>query len=1116
MHIGEIVKLFNNKNLVTQKLDTQDKVFVRGTGLGETAVQLSNIDAPQICLCADMSTAQDMADALNSLGMTAKAVDVPNEAFAVFKYASRKSLFELIKSLYDFSQGRVKVLCCTPELYVYPLPDRQEFLAHSISLGKDKSCDFDHLSTNLVANGYTRVEQVEDVGEFTLRGDILDIYPVGESSPIRVNFWGDDIESIYHMEQTTLSKLDELDHVDILPASLVYLTQNERESALKTLASIIAKRESEVSQYVRLSRDIELGSTQLDNNIISQLVDKKYVNLLTFTDNAIKVVYREFSVLEHLKKVRQDRNKKCKDMLGKVYSEIEDFATKQVIFDQIEKNADQLYIGCEVIGNYLTRFEDLLKKTKEYISWGRKVVFCVKTAEAQASIGNILREKGIAFSLDSMDSSLALVQSDFAYNIIYNDEKVVVIGSQNFAYRRVSKQKNTSTQVYLPKKGEYVVHNVHGIGYCAGVETIEALGAKKDYFKIIYRGDAVLYVPCENCDSLSLYMSGTSSEVKINKIGGQEFATATKKAMKSIKDMAKDLILLYSARAHNTRTPYPADDYLYTQFESAFKYEETPDQVTAIADIERDMHSNRIMDRLVCGDVGFGKTEVAFRAVFRAVLDNRQVAILAPTTVLSLQHYNSCVERFKDFGIRIEMLNRFKTKQETQEILDGLASGKVNVVCGTHRLLSKDVVFDNLGLLVLDEEHRFGVSAKEKIKQVKNSVDVLTLSATPIPRTLNMALMKIRDISILNTPPTDRKSIKTYVVQYDKDMIEDAIMREYARGGQTLIVCNNIDQLYALAGELRQDLKDIRFDVGHGQLPESQLEDAVHKLYNRDTDVFLSTTIIENGIDLPYANTMIVLDSQNLGLSQMYQLRGRVGRAKEQAYCFFTYPSDRLLTKEASERLEAIAEHTELGSGIKLAMRDLQLRGAGELLGTQQSGHIANIGYDMYIKLLEKATKELRGQEVQAQRDIKLDIAISATIPNDFCIDEVERLKIYNQIFAIDSIESQKAVMDKLRNLYGALPMSVVQLTHLAVIKHFGEKLGVKHIVINSNVCHIEYYEDKFDGKKVLEKLVDFAEFSIKNAKLPTISVKTTNKSVLDLQTAVIRWLVNFDKDGLN
>ena len=521
----------------------------------------------------------------------------------------------------------------------------------------------------------------------------------------------------------------------------------------------------------------------------------------------------------------------------------------------------------------------------------------------------------------------------------------------------------------------------------------------------------------------------------------------------------------------------------------------------AIADVKRDMISGKVMDRLICGDVGFGKTEVAMRAMFKAVENGKQVAILAPTTILSLQHYLTASERTKDFGVKVEMLNRFKSAKQQKQILEDLRDGKINVICGTHRLLSDDVKFFDIGLLILDEEQRFGVKAKEKIKHLKNNVDVLTLSATPIPRTLSMSLMSIRDISIINTAPVNRLPVKTYVMGYNQQVVLNAINDEINRGGQVLIIYNDIEKLPGFANELQKQLNNpiAKFDTAHGQMSEVALENAIKRLYDRETNVFVSTTLIENGVDLPKANTLIVIDSDKLGLSQMYQLRGRVGRNAEQAYAYFTYSKGKVLTEESMARLQAIAENTELGSGFKIAMRDLSIRGAGELLGKTQHGHMIKIGYDMYSKLLNDTLRKMRGEKVDVEREVKLDIALPSVIPTDFASDEAERLKIIAKISNIDCKEKAREVINELLVNYGKLPKEIYHLANIALLKALAVKQKVKQIIINKTKMSIIYYDD-VDLKALIKKVGKYAHFHFENTFNPTISLNINEFSV---QTAV-------------
>ena len=716
-------------------------------------------------------------------------------------------------------------------------------------------------------------------------------------------------------------------------------------------------------------------------------------------------------------------------------------------------------------------------------------------------------ETNIPFNTNKNSKGLILTELNFPYNICFENDNKWYIGSSNFAHKKDFKENKKTSVKYLPKAGEYVVHSTHGIGKCEGIVTVSVSGIDKEFFKIVYRGGDCLYVPYENADCLSLYLADGIG-VNLNKLGGKEFATQKLKAIKSIEDMSQELLELYAKRKATKGFKYPEDDYLYTEFENSFEFTETSDQLQAIQDIKNDMQSGKVMDRLICGDVGFGKTEVAMRALFKAVEAGKQVAILAPTTILSLQHYMTVLKRTKDFGIKVEMLNRFKSSKEQKQIVEDLQSGNLDVICGTHRLLSNDVKFKDLGLLILDEEQRFGVKAKEQIKQTKNNVNVLTLSATPIPRTLSMALMTIRDISIINTPPVDRLPVKTYVMAYNENLVVNAINEELKRGGQVLVVYNNIENIYKLANTLKDQLNNPNaiFDVAHGQMSETALENAVKRLYDRETNVFVSTTLIENGVDLPKANTLIVVDSDKLGLSQMYQLRGRVGRNTEQAYAYFTYGKEKLLTEDSMNRLQAIAENTELGSGFKIAMRDLQIRGAGELLGKTQHGHMIKIGYDMYSKLLNETLRKLKGEKVEVERDIKIDIAIPSKIPTSFVEDESERLKIIAKISNITNKESARNVINEFLAQYGKLPKEIYHLTNTALLKALAVKQKVKNITISKTRISITFYDDiKLDD--VMRKVTRYSHFKFEKNILPTISLNTSEFSVQTAMNYIIEFL---------
>ncbi|MCQ2564555.1 MAG: transcription-repair coupling factor, partial [Clostridia bacterium] len=737
----------------------------------------------------------------------------------------------------------------------------------------------------------------------------------------------------------------------------------------------------------------------------------------------------------------------------------------------------------------------------------KQIFLCLGEDSTLKSVKKIFDDTFISYSTNVNNKGIILTTLDIPYNICFADDEKFYIGSTNFAHKKVAtKQKNREIK-YLPKAGEYVVHSTHGVGKCEGLVTIKTFGVDKEFFKLTYRDGDTLYVPYENADCLSLYLAD-SDHVNLNKLGGKEFATQKLKAVKSIEDMSKELLELYAKRSASKGFKYPEDDYILTEFENSFEFTETADQLHAIEDIKHDMIAGKVMDRLVCGDVGFGKTEVAMRAMFKTIEAGKQVAFLAPTTVLSLQHYMTTLKRTQNVGVNVEMLNRFRTAKEQKQIIGDLKNNKINVICGTHRLLSDDIQFADLGLLILDEEQRFGVKAKEHIKQLKNNVNVLTLSATPIPRTLSMALTSIRDISLINTPPVNRLPVKTYVIGYDEQIVLNAINDEIERGGQVLVIYNNIENIYKVATQLETALhnKKAKFDVAHGQMTENALENAVKRLYDGKTNVFVSTTLIENGVDLPKANTLIVLESDKLGLSQMYQLRGRVGRSTEQAYAYFTFAKNKTLTEDASNRLQAIAENTELGSGFKIAMRDLSIRGAGELLGKTQHGHLVKIGYDMYYKLLNDTLRKMKGEKVETEREIKLEIALTSKIPTDFVLDETERLKIIAKISNITSKESQRAVIGELASTYGKLPKEIYTLSNIAYIKALAQAQKIKQITLNKNKMSVVYYAD-VDLPTLLKKVNKFTHFKFENTALPTINLNTNYFSVQTAMNYIMEFL---------
>lgn len=1086
-------------------------IFCSHLGFGEQGAVLAQLNKA-IYITTSTELARKMQAQLESLNKKCVVVDDFDKPFTLSTFESNEHKIDLLNAISKLINDDV-ILISTERLFFSILPDFNVFKKSIINLKKGNDYSINELEKQLVSIGYKKAETVTAPGEFAVRGDILDVFNSTDNTPTRFDFFDTNLEHIYQFDFLTYEKKTNLDQLDIVPNKLMLFENEELAKIKQELDKQKSNNQTLQDLFLSLERgdDVPLEFltpfTNTLNNIFdfnlpivisnSMQIETAYEKLYLQIEEKIKLIFENNfeKILKNYLKIEKIYGKYAKNL---IFLENYDILTTELKNKFDLNNVLNLNFNClnfEPLIHNLQKIKDILDAHKD-----KQIYLCLASADTLNSVKQIFDETNIPYSSNKNAKGLILTSLTIPYNICFADDEKLYIGSTNFAHKRVATGKAKTQVKYLPKAGEYVVHSTHGIGRCDGVVKMNVQGVDKEFFKLTYRGGDVLYVPSENADCLSLYLADDHN-VTLNKLGGKEFFAQKQKAIKSIEDMSQELIELYAKRKAVKGFAYSPDDYLYTEFENAFPYTETADQLQAIADVKRDMISGKVMDRLICGDVGFGKTEVAMRAMFKAVENGKQVAILAPTTILSLQHYLTASERTKDFGVKVEMLNRFKSAKQQKQILEDLRDGKINVICGTHRLLSDDVKFFDIGLLILDEEQRFGVKAKEKIKHLKNNVDVLTLSATPIPRTLSMSLMSIRDISIINTAPVNRLPVKTYVMGYNQQVVLNAINDEINRGGQVLIIYNDIEKLPGFANELQKQLNNpiAKFDTAHGQMSEVALENAIKRLYDRETNVFVSTTLIENGVDLPKANTLIVIDSDKLGLSQMYQLRGRVGRNAEQAYAYFTYSKGKVLTEESMARLQAIAENTELGSGFKIAMRDLSIRGAGELLGKTQHGHMIKIGYDMYSKLLNDTLRKMRGEKVDVEREVKLDIALPSVIPTDFASDEAERLKIIAKISNIDCKEKAREVINELLVNYGKLPKEIYHLANIALLKALAVKQKVKQIIINKTKMSIIYYDD-VDLKALIKKVGKYAHFHFENTFNPTISLNINEFSV---QTAV-------------
>ncbi|MDU5439697.1 MAG: transcription-repair coupling factor [Ruminococcus sp.] len=909
----------------------------------------------------------------------------------------------------------------------------------------DSTVDTEQLKNQLVALGYERVGQVEMPGQFSVRGGIVDIYCLTEENPWRIELWGDEIDSIRSFDPESQRSLEKLEELTIYPAvehtgdkdmvSFLDYFPEKRTIIFLDEPNRLTEKGGAVEEEYRQSRmhREEKGSRNLPENWLCSF--------------------------EQLQKELNKRN--CISVCA--------LEPKQAGWKVREK----FYLEVKSISAYNNSFELLVKDLHQYKKQGYRIALLSGSRTRAERLAKDLQEEGLAafygqdYDREICPGEIMVVyghaKKGFEYPLI---KFAVMTESDIFGQeqKKKKKKKNYSgsrIQDFAELSiGDFVVHEKHGLGIYRGIEKVEVDRIVKDYIKIEYRGGSNLYIPATQLDCLQKYSGADASKApKLNKLGTQEWNKTKSKVRGAVKNIAKELVELYAVRQEKEGYVCGPDTVWQREFEEMFPYEETEDQLSAIEDAKRDMESTRIMDRLICGDVGYGKTEVALRAAFKEVQESRQVAYLAPTTILAQQIYNTFVQRMKEFPVRVELLCRFRTPAQQKKAIEDLKKGQVDVIIGTHRILSKDVQFKNLGLLIVDEEQRFGVTHKEKIKQLKKDVDVLTLTATPIPRTLHMSLIGIRDMSVLEEPPMDRMPIQTYVMEYDEETVREAINRELRRGGQVYYVYNRVTDIADVALRIAKLVPDARVDFAHGQMSERELENVMYSFVNGDIDVLVSTTIIETGLDISNVNTMIIHDSDRYGLSQLYQLRGRIGRSNRTAYAFLMYRKNVMLKETAEKRLAAIREYTDLGSGFKIAMRDLELRGAGNLLGAQQHGHMNAVGYDLYCKMLNEAVKEAKGIHTMEDFETSVDLNVDAYIPDSYISNEFQKLDIYKRIAGIEAQQDYDDMLEELLDRFGEPGKAVLNLLAIAKLKAIAHQGYVTEIKQTGKTVRFTLYE---------------------------------------------------------
>ena len=909
----------------------------------------------------------------------------------------------------------------------------------------DSTVDTEQLKNQLVALGYERVGQVEMPGQFSVRGGIVDIYCLTEENPWRIELWGDEIDSIRSFDPESQRSLENLEELTIYPAvehtgdkdmvSFLDYFPEERTIIFLDEPNRLTEKGGAVEEEYRQSRmhREEKGSQNLPDNWLCSF--------------------------EQLQKELNKRN--CISVCA--------LEPKQAGWKVREK----FYLEVKSISSYNNSFELLVKDLHQYKKQGYRIALLSGSRTRAERLAKDLLEEGLAafygqdYDREICPGEIMVVyghaKKGFEYPLI---KFAVMTESDIFGQeqKKKKKKKNYSgsrIQDFAELSiGDFVVHQKHGLGIYRGIEKVEVDRIVKDYIKIEYRGGSNLYIPATQLDCLQKYSGADAAKTpKLNKLGTQEWNKTKSKVRGAVKNIAKELVELYAVRQEKEGYVCGPDTVWQREFEEMFPYEETEDQLSAIEDAKRDMESTKIMDRLICGDVGYGKTEVALRAAFKEVQESRQVAYLAPTTILAQQIYNTFVQRMKEFPVRVELLCRFRTPAQQKKAIEDLKKGQVDVIIGTHRILSKDVQFKNLGLLIVDEEQRFGVTHKEKIKQLKKDVDVLTLTATPIPRTLHMSLIGIRDMSVLEEPPMDSMPIQTYVMEYDEETVREAINRELRRGGQVYYVYNRVTDIADVALRIAKLVPDARVDFAHGQMSERELENVMYSFVNGDIDVLVSTTIIETGLDISNVNTMIIHDSDRYGLSQLYQLRGRIGRSNRTAYAFLMYRKNVMLKETAEKRLAAIREYTDLGSGFKIAMRDLELRGAGNLLGAQQHGHMNAVGYDLYCKMLNEAVKEAKGIHTMEDFETSIDLNVDAYIPDSYISNEFQKLDIYKRIAGIETQQDYDDMLEELLDRFGEPGKAVLNLLAIAKLKAIAHQGYVTEIKQTGKTVRFTLYE---------------------------------------------------------
>ena len=1133
--LGELGKSKKFVDIIKNIEDKKGPIGISGlTGVGETQL-IASINEytkrPIAIITYNEIQAKQIMENLKAF--TEKAIFFPKKEIVTYDYiAESKDLpYERIETLNKIKEKRTPILVTTIEAIMQRLPKKETLYKNTLKLKVGEIKNLDEIKQKLVNLGYTRCDLIEGRGQFSIRGGILDI-SLNEKTGVRIEFWGDEIDSIRNFAIISQRSINALENIEIFPAH-EYILEDSIENICKRIRkTIVDEKQEEI-----IEEDIEQIKAGNYISKIDKYFDcfyKEQSNILDYlSEKYIIAIDEERKINQRAQNIIQDIKNLTNALVEKekiIPQAINNIQTYDVIEDKIEKRESRIYlekqdtnitkqvekyhIEYRELNYYKSEIENLFNDLRKGINEGKNIYIFVSTKEKAKKMEEILQKEELISKIEEKLDKTIIVKSK--ERIITITIGKLTAGFENHEINQIvisaddlidggKRKKTLANKAYREgekvvfadlKIGDYVVHRNYGIGIYIGVNTVTADKTTKDYIKIKYQNDDILYVPTNQLDSIRKYIGGDAISPKINKLGSKEWSETKARVKKNLREVARDLIELYAKREKAKGYAFSKDTPWQAEFEGKFPYQETDDQLRCIEEVKKDMETPRPMDRLLCGDVGYGKTEVAIRAAFKAVMDQKQVAYLVPTTVLADQQYQEFKNRMKDFPIKVELLNRFKSAKYQKEVVKKLKLGEVDIVIGTHRLLSKDVEFKDIGLLIIDEEHRFGVKAKEKIKQYKENIDVLTMTATPIPRTLHMSIVGIRDMSVIYEPPQNRKPVQTYVLEYDQEVVQEAITRELERDGQVFYIFNNVENIERKAREISNLIPEAEVAFAHGRMSGSQIEDIMKDFIEKKTNVLVCTTILESGIDIPNANTIIVENADRMGLAGLYQIRGRVGRGERQGYAYITYKRDKMLSEVADKRLKAIKEFTEFGSGFKIAMRDLEIRGAGSLLGEIQSGHLEQVGYDTYCNLLDEVIKEMKGIKVEEEYDIQIDLNVTSYIPDEYISDGSQKIEIYQDIALCKNEEDIQNVIDEIIDRFGNMPGELENLLDIARIKYLAKQKYITKIASKKQAVVFTFEQSKFDIdiQKLIEKYKNRLKFSPGVKPMITLEIGSNNE----------------------